>query len=841
MDHDTSPVALGIVAVVGIVGMMVVAGTAVGAVGEEPTAKIDYEPSSPSVDEAVTFVANASDPDGTIVGYEWRIDGAVVARSQSFEYRFESAGDREVVLTVTDDEGNTTTTSTVVTVRANEPPTVSIDFSPASPTPGETVSFRADAEDPDGEVATYQWRIDGEVVTRERTAPEFQHAFDTAGVHLVSVVVTDADGASTMANASVSVEEETAANFSIVGATTSSPVVEGDRLTATATIENVGDQPGNQTVTLSVGGVERDSTDVVLDAGESTQVTLRWAVEEGDAGTYTASVATANDSVRPDVRVNAPSSADLSVAETNAPVEAGSDLTIAVRVGNPGSEAISEPVSLAVGGEVRDSREVTLGGGENRTVTLTWETSSGDAGEYTANVSGEQGSARQPVTVVEANSPPTVDAIGVVQCDPDCDGEPTFVERSNAEWEDLKMARGAAANGSQFVANTSDDGEIAGYEWRIDGEVVSDSRTLVYTFAEPGEYDVTLRVTDDDGVSTMATVTVTVVGENDPPTVSVEIVPSSPAVGESVTITVEASDPDGSVDGYRLDVDGDGTYEGRSSETKHTFQEAGEHEVVVRVTDDDGGDTTESRTVVVNAPPDPAFDVSGDEPVAGTTATIEADATDPDGTVESYEWRVDGEVVSRSQTLEHSFESVGEHRVALAVTDDDGAERTVTRTISVAAASAGGGNGGPSLSPLLMGLVAVGAIGTAGYLFVRFRQVTGGGGAGESSGDGGDSFEDPAPDDTHTATVDWGDGDEPESTDVGRHTQHDEFDSEDKMQEDSGDGDGRMDPADSAFPPFTDVDSEGANDSDDGDDDPSGTDEESGAEETSTDGDDHGE
>ncbi|MFT4958393.1 MAG: hypothetical protein ACI9PP_001312, partial [Halobacteriales archaeon] len=450
MDYGTSTIGLGIVAVIGLIGVIVLAGTAVGAATGEPTATIKYEPSSPTVDEAVTFVANASDPDGTVTKFEWTIDGTTVARSQRFNYTFESAGDHQVRLRVTDDDGNATTTSTVVTVQATEPPTASIEFSPPSPSPGEAVSLQANAEDPDGTIDTYQWRIDGEVVTGERTDPTFQFAFKTTGDHLVSVVVTDDDGATTTANTTVSVTEKTAANFSIAGVSTTSPVVEGDRLTVTArienvgalpgnqtvtlsvagevsdsrkvtlgggenrtitlawettegnsgdhsvsvttdngsatrlvqvlepatftvdidstnspvtigdrdahnleinaTVKNVGDQPGNQTVTLAVGTVQRDVMAVALDAGESRRLTFRWPVEEGDAGTYTARVATGNDSVRTDVRVNEPSSADLSIDETDAPVEAGSPMRFTVSVENPGSAVISERVSLAVNG-----------------------------------------------------------------------------------------------------------------------------------------------------------------------------------------------------------------------------------------------------------------------------------------------------------------------------------------------------------------------------------------------------------------------------------------------------------------------------------------------------------
>jgi hypothetical protein len=63
-------------------------------------------------------------------------------------------------------------------------------------------------------------------------------------------------------------------------------------------------------------------------------------------------------------------------------------------------------------------------------------------------------------------------------------------------------------------ASTDPDDSIATYEWDFDGdgtyEASTSSPTTTYTFGSGGRYDVSLRVTDDDGATDVVTETVTV-------------------------------------------------------------------------------------------------------------------------------------------------------------------------------------------------------------------------------------------------------------------------------------------------------------------------------------------
>jgi hypothetical protein len=95
------------------------------------------------------------------------------------------------------------------------------------------------------------------------------------------------------------------ANFQVTIDSTNSPVTEGDTLDVTATVENTGDQQGTQTVDLNAGALGTDSTQVTLAGGANTQVTLSVGTGSGDAGSYTATVSSENDSVSTGVSVQA--------------------------------------------------------------------------------------------------------------------------------------------------------------------------------------------------------------------------------------------------------------------------------------------------------------------------------------------------------------------------------------------------------------------------------------------------------------------------------------------------------------------------------------------------------
>jgi GH18 family chitinase len=141
------------------------------------------------------------------------------------------------------------------------------------------------------------------------------------------------------------------------------------------------------------------------------------------------------------------------------------------------------------------------------------------------------------------------------------------------------------------------DGEIISYEIKVDDQTFDDA-SATWKPTEAGTYEVFVTVMDDENAIATETVSVevNVEGNANPVISSITITPSPATVGEEVSISVKASDSDGSVESYRIVVDGE-VY--NTSTATWMPSSAGTFEVVVTVTDDKGGKATDKKSVVV--------------------------------------------------------------------------------------------------------------------------------------------------------------------------------------------------------------------------------------------------
>jgi len=110
--------------------------TTSGTLNQPPIASFTYSPEKPVVNQTITFNASSSyDPDGTIVSYEWDFgDGNVTNTTHEIlNHSYSEAGNYEVTLTVTDDDGAANSTTKEITIY---PPTTIFDTgTPSNPYP----------------------------------------------------------------------------------------------------------------------------------------------------------------------------------------------------------------------------------------------------------------------------------------------------------------------------------------------------------------------------------------------------------------------------------------------------------------------------------------------------------------------------------------------------------------------------------------------------------------------------------------------------------------------------------------------------------------------------------
>jgi PKD repeat protein len=187
----------------------------------------------------------------------------------------------------------------------------------------------------------------------------------------------------------------------------------------------------------------------------------------------------------------------------------------------------------------------------------------------------------------------------------------------------------------QFTDASEDrDGSISGWNWNFGGTGSSSLEDPSHTFPGPGEYQVTLTVTDNGGATDQSTAGVEV--EAPPPQNQL------PAAGFTYSCTDlhcefadQSTDADGRIEGRSWTFgDGDGS-DRRNPE--HDYAAANTYTVTLTVTDDDGATGFASQQVTVNAPPPENHSpTAGSDLVttpedAAVTIAVLANDSDPDG------------------------------------------------------------------------------------------------------------------------------------------------------------------------------------------------------------------
>lgn len=182
-----------------------------GTGNQPPTARIGADKTSGRAPLDVTFnTEGSSDVDGTIVQWNWNFgDGTTLTRTNgtAVTHRYQTTGTFQATLTVTDDEGATTTSAPItITVLANTPPTAAADASPSSGVAPLTTTLTAiNSRDADGDALTYRWTVNN---TQIGTTRDVTHTFSQHGTHLATVTVTDSHGASATASVVVTVQQQ---------------------------------------------------------------------------------------------------------------------------------------------------------------------------------------------------------------------------------------------------------------------------------------------------------------------------------------------------------------------------------------------------------------------------------------------------------------------------------------------------------------------------------------------------------------------------------------------------------------------------------------------------------
>ena len=180
-----------------------------------PNADFSYSPSSPKRGESIHFNGSlSSDPDGTIVSWQWDFGDGKTASGERVTHIFNWEGSESqsfsVVLKVTDNRGGEGVTSKSITISTeteNQLPTADFSYSPSSPIKGETVYFNGGlSSDSDGSIVSWQWDFgDGSTANGETVDHVYDWNDNDSRSFSVILKVTDNSGGESVISKTVTV------------------------------------------------------------------------------------------------------------------------------------------------------------------------------------------------------------------------------------------------------------------------------------------------------------------------------------------------------------------------------------------------------------------------------------------------------------------------------------------------------------------------------------------------------------------------------------------------------------------------------------------------------------
>jgi len=329
---------------------------------ESATAVLTYE--------IIYFDASGSgDPDGVIVAYFWEFGDGTNATGVSVSHAYVDDGIYTVTLTVTDDDDATASAQATKTI-LNRSPIANFTESAETVYNGETITFNAsDSYDLDGIIICYFWDFgDG----TNATEVVVSHVYPDDGFYVVTLTVTDDDGAVATATA-----VKTVLNRPPVASFTES--AEKVFVDETITFDASGsyDPDGVIVAYFWDFGDGTNATDVTVNHTYPYKgtYTVTLSVKDDD-GVSTSTSAVKTVLTRPDIEV-------INVTSSKNIVGQRYSILINVTIANEGDYTETFDVTAYANMKPIKTKAITLTSKSIITINFEWNTTGFDKGNYT--------------------------------------------------------------------------------------------------------------------------------------------------------------------------------------------------------------------------------------------------------------------------------------------------------------------------------------------------------------------------------------------------------------------------------------------------------------------------
>jgi len=277
-------------------------------------------------------------------------------------------------------------------------------------------------------------------------------------------------------------------------------------------------------------------------------------------------------------------------------------------------------------------------------------------------------------------------------------GKRTFTVRVNVVIPPLVACANAPNNSTttspvQFFGSASGGVPPYTWFWNFGDGNVSYKQNPMHQYTDDGAYNVTLTVTDNNGV--MNTTYKLILISNTPPIANFTYTPSSLTNFDMINFTDKSYDLDGSIVNWTWDFgDGNISYERNAT---HAYARNGTYTVNLTVRDDDGEANSTLRNIIIspnNAPNTPSKPSGSSSGYTGIRYTYSTSAIDIDGDRVRYyfDWG-DGtgawtDFVDSGQFAmkKHEWNEQGVYNVKVKARDEHGAESdwSQIKTVTIA-------------------------------------------------------------------------------------------------------------------------------------------------------------
>jgi PKD repeat protein len=235
-----------------------------------------------------------------------------------------------------------------------------------------------------------------------------------------------------------------------------------------------------------------------------------------------------------------------------------------------------------------------------------------------------------------------------------------------------------AFNGATSAGNGS-----LSYSWNFGDSASGSGSAATHTYADNGSYIARLTIQDTIGLTSTVTHPVTVT--NLAPLIQ-SVTNSGPITpGNSITVTVTASDVPSDTLAYAFDCDDNATFEigpQANNQAACQFNSSGTFTVTVKATDEDGGSAQAATAVTVLTQPIASFSCGGCTSHENQVLTFNANASIGHPPL-SYSWNFGDSASGSGSTINYTYPDNGSYTATLTIQDANGLTSTATRPVTI--------------------------------------------------------------------------------------------------------------------------------------------------------------